>query len=153
SCALRDLPEGGVTRIAVALSGGVDSSVAAALLLEAGHEVEAVSLRLWDSPRRDDRICSDVRDAAAVAAALGIRHRVLDARERFDREVIGPFVREAAGGRTPSPCVACNSRFKLGLLVDWALGEGADQVATGHYARIERDERGRARLLCAADPE
>ena len=139
-------------RIAVALSGGVDSSVAAALLLEAGFEVEAVSLRLWDSPRRDDRICSDVRDAAAVAAALRIPHYVLDERERFEREVVGAFVRDAASGRTPSPCVACNSRFKLGLLLDWALARGADRVATGHYARVVHEDA-RSLLLRSADPD
>jgi tRNA-uridine 2-sulfurtransferase len=139
-------------RIAIALSGGVDSSVAAALLVEAGYEVEGVSLRLWDSPRRDDRICSDVRDAGAVARALGIPHHVIDERERFEHEVVGPFVRDAAAGRTPSPCVACNSRFKLGGLLDWAIARGHGGIATGHYARVARDG-GRARLLRGADPE
>lgn len=139
-------------RIAVALSGGVDSSVAAALLLEAGYEVEGVSLRLWDSPRRDDRVCSNVHDAGAVAKSLAIPHHVIDERERFEREVVAPFVRDAAAGRTPSPCVACNSRFKLGVLLDWALAHGTDAVATGHYARVAR-HHGQARLLRGADPD
>jgi tRNA-specific 2-thiouridylase len=120
----------------VAMSGGVDSSVAAALLLEEGYRVEGVSLRLWDSPRRDDRICSDHRDAARVAKALGIVHTEIDQREAFERNVVAPFVAEYARGRTPNPCVACNGDFKLGVLVDWALRRGADFVATGHYARL-----------------
>src|SRR5882724_1546245 len=122
----------------VAMSGGVDSSVAAALLLEQGYRVEGVSLRLWDSVRRDDRICSDHRDAGRVARELGIAHHQIDQREQFERRVVAPFVAAYAGGRTPNPCVACNSEFKLGALLDWALAHGADVVATGHYARVER---------------
>jgi tRNA-specific 2-thiouridylase len=129
----------------VAMSGGVDSSVAASLLLEAGYRVEGVSLRLWDSSRRDDRICSDYRDAARVAAALGIPHTRIDERATFERTVVAPFVAAYASGRTPNPCVACNGGFKLGVLLDWALARGADVVATGHYARIGR--RGSYRIL------
>ena len=126
----------------VAMSGGVDSSVAAALLLEAGYRVEGVTLRLWDSARRDDRICSDHRDAARVAAALGIPHTLIDQREAFERTVVGPFVAAYAAGRTPSPCVACNSEFKLGVLFDRALERDAERVATGHYARLGRGDGG-----------
>jgi tRNA-uridine 2-sulfurtransferase len=129
----------------VAMSGGVDSSVAASLLLEAGYRVEGVSLRLWDSSRRDDRICSDHRDAARVAAALGIPHALIDERVAFERTVVAPFVAAYASGRTPNPCVACNGGFKLGVLLDWALARGAAIVATGHYARVER--RGSHRIL------
>jgi tRNA-uridine 2-sulfurtransferase len=138
----------------VALSGGVDSSVAASLLLEAGYRVEGVSLHLWDSSRRDDRICSDHRDAARVAAALGISHTLIDERAAFERTVVAPFVAAYAEGRTPNPCVACNGGFKLGVLLDWAVARGAAVVATGHYARVER--RGSRRILrraadCARD--
>jgi tRNA-specific 2-thiouridylase len=132
-------------RAVVAMSGGVDSSVAASLLLEAGYRVEGVSLRMWDSPRRDDRICSDSRDAARVAASLGIVHTVLDQRAAFERAVVAPFAAGYAGGRTPNPCVACNGDFKFGVLLEWALARGADFVATGHYARIEC--RGSRRVL------
>ena len=122
----------------VAMSGGVDSSVAAALLVEQGYRVEGASLRLWDSARTDDRICSDHRDAGRVARALGIAHHEIDQRAAFERSVVSPFVDAYASGRTPNPCVACNSDFKLGVLLEWALGRGADVVATGHYARVER---------------
>lgn len=134
----------------VAMSGGVDSSVAASLLLDAGYRVEGVSLRLWDSPRHDDRICSDHRDASQVAALLGIPHTTIDQRSAFERSVVDPFVAGYAAGRTPNPCIACNSDFKLGRLLDWALERGAEVVATGHYARVER--RGeRPALLRAKD--
>ena len=136
----------------VAMSGGVDSSVAAALLLEAGYRVEGVTLRLWDSARRDDRICSDHRDAARVAAALGIPHTLIDQREAFERTVVGPFVAAYAAGRTPSPCVACNSEFKLGVLFDRALERGAERVATGHYARLGHGDGGLV-LRRARDPD
>lgn len=122
----------------VAMSGGVDSSVAAALLLEAGYRVEGVSLRLWDSPRRDGRVCSDHRDAAAVARHLGIAHSLIDQRAEFERRVVTAFAAAYAAGRTPNPCAACNSDFKLGVLLDHALERGAELVATGHYARVER---------------
>jgi tRNA-specific 2-thiouridylase len=133
------------------MSGGVDSSVAAALLIEDGYQVEGVSLRLWDSSRTDDRICSDHRDAERVASFLGIRHTLIDQRDRFAERVVAPFVAAYAAGRTPNPCAACNSEFKLGWLLDWAAERGAAAVATGHYARLERS-RGRLRLRRGADP-
>ena len=132
----------------VAMSGGVDSSVAAALLLQDGYRVEGVSLRLWDSARRDARVCSDHRDAARVAEALGIAHTEIDQREAFERTVVRAFVAEYARGRTPNPCVACNGDFKLGVLLEWALRRGADFVATGHYARLRSTTAGMA--LCRA---
>ncbi len=132
----------------VAMSGGVDSSVAAALLLEAGYRVEGVSLRLWDSSRRDERVCSDHRDASRVAEALGIAHAEIDHRAAFEKVVVESFVAEYACGRTPNPCVACNSDFKLGVLLDWAVRRGADFVATGHYARLRPTATGMA--LCRA---
>jgi tRNA-specific 2-thiouridylase len=132
----------------VAMSGGVDSSVAAALLVEAGYRVEGVSLRLWDSSRRGDRVCSDHRDASRVAEALGIAHSQIDQRAAFESAVVEPFVAEYARGRTPNPCVACNTDFKLGRLLDWAVQRGADFVATGHYARLQPTATGIA--LCRA---
>jgi tRNA-specific 2-thiouridylase len=131
--------------VVVAMSGGVDSSVAAVLARENGARVEGASLRLWDSARRDDRVCSDWRDAKRVADALDIPHTLIDQRAAFEHAVVDPFVREYASGRTPNPCVACNSDFKLGVLLDWALARGADFVATGHYARLER--RGGSSIL------
>jgi tRNA-uridine 2-sulfurtransferase len=139
-------------KIIVAMSGGVDSSVAAALLVEQGCDVEGASLRLWEAPRPAARSCSDHRGAADIAAALGIRHTLIDARADFARGVVRPFVGEYLAGRTPNPCVACNRDFKLGVLLDWARAQGADAVATGHYARIARDaETGRAVLLRGVD--
>jgi tRNA-specific 2-thiouridylase len=133
------------------MSGGVDSSVAAALLIEEGWRVEAVSLRLWDAPERGDRICSNWHDAGRVAKHLGIPHHILDRRALFEREVVTPFVDGYADGQTPNPCMACNSRFKLGELLDWAQERGAQKVATGHYARITMD-RGRPVLCRGHDP-
>ncbi|MGH7821490.1 MAG: tRNA 2-thiouridine(34) synthase MnmA [Candidatus Binatia bacterium] len=138
--------------VVVAMSGGVDSSVAAGLLLEAGYRVRGASLRLWDSTRRDrSRVCSDAGEAAAVARHLGIPHAVVDRREDFGRLVVTPFVAAYAEGRTPNPCVACNSAFKLGELLEWALARGADFVATGHYARTRRSG-GAVQLLQGLDP-
>ena len=139
-------------KVVVAMSGGVDSSVTAGLLLEQGYEVEGVSLRLWEYEREDPKNCSDYRGAAKVADLLGIPHTLLDFRSKFINEVAEPFARSYLEGRTPNPCVACNRDFKLGVLLRWAREQGADYVATGHYARIERDpSTGRARLYRGAD--
>lgn len=129
------------------MSGGVDSSVAAGLLVDEGHQVEGVSLRLWESGTEDPRNCSDCRGARGVADVLGIRHTVLDLTSQFFERVVGPFARSYLRGLTPNPCVACNHDFKLGALMEWARKQGADYVATGHYARVERDSiTGRAFL-------
>jgi len=144
-------------RVVVAMSGGVDSSVAAALMVEAGHEVVGVSMRLDDrggpAPVRSCCSADDLCDAARVAARLGIRHLVLDLAREFRETVIADFVREYAAGRTPLPCAHCNGRLKFAALLDRAFELGAGMVATGHYARLDRDGAdGRWRLCRGADP-
>lgn len=130
-------------RTLVAMSGGVDSSVAAARLLAAGDEVVGVTLHLWDYP--DDgsvrgRCCApeDIHDARRVADRLGFPHYAFDRRELFKDTVVEPFVDAYVGGETPSPCVRCNRGVKLPELMRLATQLGAERVATGHYARIER---------------
>jgi len=138
-------------RVVAALSGGVDSSVAAALLVAGGREVIGVTLNLAGG---SSRCCSlaDADDARRVADRLGIRFYVANYSERFRAEVIVPFAQDYLSGRTPIPCVACNSRFKFDYLLERARVFGADRVATGHYARIDADpETGRLRLRCAVD--
>ncbi len=134
-------------RVLVAMSGGVDSAAAAAFLVEAGHDVVGATLKLWcyggaeASPRS---CCSlrDIEDARASAAALGIRHYVLDEESDFDREVVAPFVRSYLAGETPNPCVRCNTHLKFGNLLTRARRLGFDAVATGHYARLEQTTDG-----------
>ena len=130
-------------RIVVAMSGGVDSSVAAALLAEQGHDVIGLSMQLYDlsGDRPFGSCCSleDLHDARRVAAALNIPHYIMNFERQFDEQVIANFVREYSAGRTPLPCAHCNSDLKFRTLADRADGFGADAVATGHYARVERD--------------
>jgi tRNA-uridine 2-sulfurtransferase len=154
-------PDVATETVAVAMSGGVDSSVAAALLVQQGYRVVGVTLRIWPDQRPGDpgerfgSCCSPaaVRDARAVADRLGIPHYVLNYEEEFDREVIQPFVDAYLQGQTPNPCLACNSRLKFGSLRLRAEGWGASHVATGHYARVDRDPvTGRHRLRRGADP-
>ena len=135
----RQTMKGDNKKIVVAMSGGVDSSVAAALLVEQGHDVQGVSLRMWEE-NHGPRVCSDHRGAAEVAKLLGISHTLLDLRAQFVETVVKPFANDYLHGRTPNPCVACNRDFKLGTLLKWARERGADYVATGHYARIARGE-------------
>ncbi len=130
------------------MSGGVDSSVAAAMLKEADCEVIGVTMHLWDYDRVggnaqfEHGCCTveDRNDARVVAGRLGIPYYVVDFREEFEAGVISNFVSEYMQGRTPNPCVACNSRVKFGVLLDRARELGADYVATGHYARVALDE-------------
>jgi tRNA-specific 2-thiouridylase len=135
-------------RVVVAMSGGVDSSVAAGLLAEAGHEVVGLSMQLYDqrtSPEAFGSCCSldDLHDARRVAQTLGFAHYIVNFEETFQRTVVRNFVDEYAAGRTPIPCVHCNSDLKFATLVDRAAGLGAAVVATGHYARVRFDEETR----------
>ncbi len=137
------------------MSGGVDSSVAAALLVERGFEVVGVTLHLWDAEGASQvgRCCApeDREDARLVCDHLGVPHYVLDERDRFRSDVVEPFVEAYLAGRTPSPCVTCNQHVKLGRLAAIADTLGAGVIATGHYARIERDPSGRPQLLRGVD--
>ncbi|MBI5419874.1 MAG: tRNA 2-thiouridine(34) synthase MnmA [Deltaproteobacteria bacterium] len=144
-------------RILAAMSGGVDSSVAALLLQREGFEVIGVSMDLYDfsavTKNREGTCCSldDLYDARRVCDKLGIPYYVLNLRDEFRREVIDPFVKEYASGRTPNPCVLCNEYLKFRALLRKADELGAEGVATGHYAVIGREGSGRCRLFAAPD--
>ena len=144
--------------VAVAMSGGVDSSVAAALLKEQGCDVIGITLQLWAKGAADrDRhhgCCSldAVEDARRVAARLDIPYFVVDVQEEFTRRVIQPFLVDYEQGRTPNPCISCNTEVKFDLLLRKARSIGADSLATGHYARVGRTSGGGYRLLRAIDP-
>lgn len=124
-------------RVVIGMSGGVDSSVAAAVLKEQGYEVIGVTMHLWDGA--DSELATMAEDAKAVAAHLGIRHHVLDLRKEFSKQVIDYFSREYVNGRTPNPCVVCNRFLKFDAMLKAAKTLGADKLATGHYAKVELD--------------
>jgi tRNA-specific 2-thiouridylase len=131
-------------RIVVAMSGGVDSSVAAALLAREGHDVVGLSMQLYDQQNGEIRFGScctldDLYDARRVARAIGIPHYIVNFEQRFEEHVVSDFVREYAAGRTPIPCVHCNGDLKFASLVERAEGFDAEAVATGHYARVDQD--------------
>src|SRR6516225_10794123 len=143
-------------RIVVAMSGGVDSSVAAALLAEQGHEVIGLSMQLYDQSEGQTSFgscCSidDLHDARRVATAIGIPHYILNLERQFNEQVVSNFVGEYAAGRTPLPCTHCNTDLKFTTLLDRATGFGAEAVATGHYARIERTPEGSCQLKRGVD--
>ncbi len=137
-------------RVCVAMSGGVDSTGAALLLLRQGYDVFGVTLRLRsDGPRAQE---PEIEAARAAAGVLGISHTVLDLRDLFRTAVIDRFVSEYAQGRTPNPCLDCNRAVKFGAMLDWALEQGADALATGHYAGVAFDDvSGRWQLLRGRD--
>jgi len=149
------------TRVAVAMSGGVDSAVAALLLVQQGYDVLGLMMRLWAEEDNDtdgagssraNRCCSPqgVEDARRVAQLLDIPFYLVNYERQFKAAVVDPFVAEYAAGRTPNPCLACNRHIKFGRLLQHARSLGADFLATGHYARIVKGE-GRYRLLKSAD--
>jgi|SRR5579872_880520 len=146
-------------RIVVAMSGGVDSSVAAGLLAREGHEVIGLSMQLYDQQQGEVTFGScctidDLHDARRAAGTIGIPHYIVNFEHKFEERVVSDFVREYAAGRTPIPCVHCNGDLKFASLVERAQAFGAEAVATGHYAQVDVDERTRRyRLKRGADPQ
>src|SRR5580692_3694771 len=142
----------GPMRVLVAMSGGGDSAVAAALLVEQGHEVVGATLKLWGGPS-DSGCCSvaDVEDARRVAQQLGITHHVFNLTEEFDRKVVAPYVGEHARGRTPNPCIECNRSMKFDRLLHRADRLGFHRLATGHHARVAGHDADAAASDAAGD--
>lgn len=143
-------------RVLAAMSGGVDSSVAAALMVEEGHEVIGATLKLWEGPNGEAPTAgcctvSDAEDARRVAAQLGIPYYVLDYTDDFSEGVVTPFVDAYLSGRTPNPCVECNRTVKFSRLLDQTADLGCEVLVTGHYARVREDGASR-RLLRGIDP-
>jgi tRNA-specific 2-thiouridylase len=144
-----------MTKVVVAMSGGVDSSVAAALLKQQGYEVVGMMLRLWSEPGKEDsnRCCTpdSMAQARRVAAKLDIPFYVVDAKNVFRETVVQYFLDGYARGETPNPCLVCNRQIRWTFLLDHALALGADFMATGHYSRVQKAESGQVKLLRAVD--
>lgn len=147
------MPDISGKRVVVAMSGGVDSSVAATLLLKEGYEVIGVALKLWPKSlcgQKAPRSCcslQDIEDARSVAHKLNMPFYVLNVEKEFKKEVIDYFCRDYAQGRTPNPCIICNEKIKFGILLKKALELGADYVATGHYARLAMDKKSKRLVI------
>jgi tRNA-specific 2-thiouridylase len=140
------------TRVVIGMSGGVDSSAAAALLLEQGYDVVGITLKLWPQDcvsRAEDKCCGPqaVSDARGVCHKLGIPYYLIDEADAFQKQVIAYFAAEYKAGRTPNPCVMCNEKLKFGALLDRARQLGGDFIATGHFARLEKSPDGQRTLL------
>jgi tRNA-specific 2-thiouridylase len=151
------MSENGKTRVVIGMSGGVDSSAAAALLLEQGYEVIGITLKLWPQDcvnRAEDKCCGPqaVSDARSVSHKLNIPYYLVDEAEDFQKVVINYFAEEYRAGRTPNPCVMCNERLKFGTLINRARQLGAEFIATGHFARVEKSPEGRMLLKRGKDP-
>src|SRR5689334_14916037 len=146
-------------RIVVAMSGGVDSSVAAGLLAREGRDVIGLSMQLYDQQQGDITFgccCTldDLQDARRAARTIGLPHYMVHFEHKFEEHVVSNFVRDYASGRTPIPCVHCNGDLKFASLVERAEAFGAEAVATGHYAQVDVDERtGRYRLKRGVDAQ
>jgi tRNA-specific 2-thiouridylase len=136
-------------KVAIGLSGGVDSSVSAHLLKEQGHELTGVFLECWRAP--GCRAEEDRKDALQVALELGIPFQVLDFKDAYRGRVVDRFLEDYRRGLTPNPDIWCNTEIKFGLFYDWAMANGFDAVATGHYARVEKDSSGVFNMLRGAD--
>ncbi len=139
-------------RVVLGMSGGVDSSAAAALLLEQGYDVVGITLKLWPQDcvnRAEDKCCGPqaVMDARSVSHKLGIPYYLVDEAADFQKQVINYFAEEYRAGRTPNPCVMCNEKLKFGTLINRARQLGAEYIATGHFARVEKSADGRRMLL------
>ena len=134
--------------VAVAMSGGVDSAVAALLLREQGYNCFGTTMKLCrpGESEREAQAERDIADARATAEAVGIRHITVDLSEQFEKTVISDFISAYEHGETPCPCVLCNKVIKFGALLEHVQGAGANMLATGHYARIERSEARRGKV-------
>jgi tRNA-uridine 2-sulfurtransferase len=144
-------------RVVIAMSGGVDSSVAAALLLQAGYEVIGMMLRLWsESGREDDNRCCTpdaMAQARRVAAILGFPFYAIDAQEVFHDKVVNYFIESYRQGDTPNPCLVCNRQVRWEFLLERALALGANYLATGHYVRLGQNSQNQYQILRAVDPD
>ncbi len=135
-------------KVLVAMSGGVDSSAAAAMLIEKGYDVSGAIMKLWQNGQYFDGVNEDIENARIVANTLGINFHVFDFSKEFESQVVSPFCNEYIKGKTPNPCVFCNKHLKFGAFFEKAMEMGFDYVATGHYAKVIQDEKGKYTLHC-----